>query len=191
MAEKSADKTKDKKIKALIGDLNSGDAKKVLSAIKSLRTNGDKSSLKPLVALLIDQQDGRISAEILELLSTLVDSSVIEEMMSIILDDDYLKIRQQLLTTFWNSKLDYSPYIADFVGIACEGDFMEALECLTIIENMEGPFQEQDLLEAQLHLKEYMEDKSPKDPQKAHIMSELALLIKDIDLDLDIDMDSY
>ena len=57
---------------------------------------------------------------------------------------------------------------------------METLECLTIIENMEGPFMEEDILESQLHLKRYLEGEGQQDKQKAQLLSEIALLIKDI-----------
>jgi hypothetical protein len=44
---------------------------------------------------------------------------------------------------------------------------------------MEGPFEERHILESQLHLKDYLEDSAPKNPQKAQIMSEIALIVKD------------
>ena len=62
---------------------------------------------------------------------------------------------------------------------------MEALECLTILENLDGPFEEHHILECQLHLKEYMETPNQTDVQKAQIMSEIALLLREFDLDTD------
>jgi hypothetical protein len=41
------------------------------------------------------------------------------------------------------------------VTIAIEGDFMEAMECLTIIESMEPPLPEDQLMDCLLSLKEY------------------------------------
>jgi hypothetical protein len=81
--------------------------------------------------------------------------------------------------------------LPEFVEIAVDGDFMEALDCLTILENMEGPFEERQILEAQLHLKDYLEDTAPKEQQKAKIMSEITLWLKDLsDLD-DDDISSF
>ena len=99
------------------------------------------------------------------------------------MDPDNLSIRQILLSTIWNSRLDYSLYLAEFVEMAVEGDYLEALECLTIIENLEGTFEESDILEAQLHLKEYLE-LGVKDDQKAILISEIALLIKNFNEEL-------
>ena len=52
------------------------------------------------------------------------------------------------------------------------------------IENMEGPFMEEDILESQLHLKRYLEGEGQQNEQKAHLLSEIALLIKDINQNL-------
>jgi hypothetical protein len=170
------------KIKRLLEDLNSGNETKISSALKALQLNGDSSVLNPMANLLKTDITAKNRQEILDFLSCLNDSSTIDSMIEIVKDSNYLSIRQELLSTMWNNKLDYTYYLPEFVEIAVEGSFMEALECLTIIENLEGPFEERHILESQLHLKEYINDKSPKDPQKAQIMSEIALLIKDYDL---------
>ena len=83
-----------------------------------------------------------------------------------------------------NTKVDFSDYLDEFVQIAVEGNFMETLDCLTIIENLEGPFMEENILEAQLHLKSYLEQPGSKDEQKAQLLSEIALLLKDINRNL-------
>jgi hypothetical protein len=172
-------------IKKLLEDIQTGDANKIAAALKLLQVNGDITVLRPLAELLMTDIVETSKYEIISFLGDLKVSAASGEMMEIIRDDQFLPVRQALLTSIWNSKVDYSFYIADFVEIACEGDFMEALECLTIIENMEGPFQEQHILEAQLHLKDYIEDDAPKDPQRSHILSEIAVMIKDFDLGID------
>jgi hypothetical protein len=58
---------------------------------------------------------------------------------------------------------------------------------------MSGPFDESQLLESQLLLKEYVEERAPQTDQKAQIMSEIAWFVKEqndgIDADLLIDND--
>lgn len=180
MAANSSSKQK-QKITQLIGDLQSGNENKISTSLKALQSNGDLSVLEPIAALLMTRLTEKNKQEVLEFLSTLNVSEAVDTMMGIVKNEDLLQIRQQVLSTLWNSKLDYSYYLPDFVEIAVDGDFMEALECLTIIENMEGPFEERHILEAKLHLKDYLEDDAPKDPQKAQILSEIALLLKDFD----------
>ena len=169
-----------KKIATLIADLKSGNAKKISTALKTLEASGNIQILEPLAEVLMDKNLVDSHKEIMEFLSSMKDSSAIDEMMRLLGEARFISIRQMLLTTIWNSPLDYSYYLPDFVDIAVEGSFMEAMDCLTIIENMEGPFEERHALESQLFLRDYIESKEPKDPQKQHIMSEIALFIKDL-----------
>lgn len=176
----TGEKRKDKKIQSIIGDLVSGNEQKFTGAINALQSLGSGSLIPELAKLLRADLTGKNRNELVELFNDLKDTDAIPFMMDVVKDDNNADIRQVLLTTIWSSKLDYSQYLPDFVSIATEGDFMEALECLTIIENLEGPFSEQLILESQLHLRDYVQDNSPKDPQKAQIMSEIALFIKDL-----------
>ena len=88
----------------------------------------------------------------------------------------------------WNSKHDYSRYISDFVSLAVEGDYMMALESLTIMEQMNGPFDESWLLESQLFLKEYVEKPQRKDERKDKILSDIAYFIKAQNNGIDADL---
>ncbi len=178
--------TKEKqKLQSIMLDLNSGEAKKVMKAIKALESNGNSSVIKPVVEILMN---GGLSEKqqslLIELLCSLKDTSVVVEIMEVLEDQKFLTARQLVLSTIWNMKVDFSGYIDDFVYIATVGNFMEALDCLTIIENLEGPFLEEDILESQLHLKNYMESNPPYDEQRSHILSEIALLIKEINMNL-------
>jgi hypothetical protein len=97
-------------------------------------------------------------------------------------------LRHKVLTSIWNSKLTYDEHLPFFVMLASTGDFMQSLECLTIIENMQGPFAEQDLLESQLLLKEYVEESAHEDEQKRQIMSEIAWFVKEQNEGIDADL---
>lgn len=173
------------KVQQLIADLNSGNATKISAALKSLQVNGDISVIRPIVGLLKTELSHELETQVLEFLGDVKVTKASAEFISILRDEDFLHQRQQVLSTIWNSKLNYSEYIAEFVEIACDGNFMEALECLTIIENLDGPFEENHILECQLHLRDYIEDTTPKDLQKAQIMSEIAVLIKEFDVNID------
>ncbi|MEY4605171.1 MAG: hypothetical protein RIT43_2463 [Bacteroidota bacterium] len=159
-------------------ELKDQNGPKFSKSLQLLKSEGDTQILKDLVRLLMQKEEAE-GKQILSMLCDLNDTSATEEMIEILRDEEFLSVRQALLATVWNSKLNYSNYLPEFVEIASEGSFLEALDCLTILEGMEGPFEERHILEAQLFLKEYLEDASPKDPQKAAIMSEIALFLKD------------
>ncbi|HIP32410.1 MAG TPA: hypothetical protein EYG86_06595 [Crocinitomicaceae bacterium] len=180
---------KQQKLNKIIADLNSSEEKKVSKAIKSLEANGDSSVIKPLATRLMQDLSDKNKSEIIELLSSLKDTSARAELMYIVDDEKFLPIRQSVLTAIWNTKIDFSGYVDEFVFIAIHGSFLEAIDCLTIIENLEGPFMEEDLLESESHLKNYMTSDAPKDEQRAVILSEIALKLKDFMLDVDSDDD--
>ena len=174
----------EQKIKKIISDLNSDDSVKISKAVKLLETYGDSSVIRPLASRLLKNIPEKNKKEILELLSSLKDTSVVTEIMDVLGDQEFRAVRQLILSTIWNTKIDFSDYIDDFVLYATEGNLLEALDCLTIIENLEGPFMEESILECQLHLKNYLESGEHKNDQKSYIMSEIAIKIKDIDSEL-------
>ena len=179
-----ADKKRQEKLYKIIVDVNSDDPKSITKAVKFLERHGDSSVIITLALRLLDGIPKKNKSEILELLCSLKDSSTTVEMMDIVGDDKFISIRQSILSTIWNTKIDYSDYLDDFVEIATKGDLLEALDCLTIIENLDGPFMEESVLESQLHLKNYLESVERKDDRRAYIISEIALKIKEIDLRL-------
>lgn len=174
-------------LKPIIEELNSGKVANIKKALKSLQVNGDASVIKPLANVLKSKISPEIDLEIIGFLSDLKDTSVKQEVVDVLNEDDYLDVRHQILTSIWNCKIDYSEFIADFVAIACDGNFMETFECLTILENLEGPFEERHILECQLLLKEYIESNSAVDKKKSQVMSDIASLIKSFDLEVDDD----
>lgn len=166
--------------------LASEDEKQIKKALSGLKSDGDATVIVPLADLLLrDREHEKYRKDILEIFSSLKDTSAVAAMIEVIRNERYLPVRQLLLSTIWNTALDYTDYLSDFVLIACEGDFLEALDCLTILENLPGEIEERHILEAQWHLKEYLEDTAPKEERKAQIISEIALFIKDADQGID------
>lgn len=175
------------KIGEAIAELKSDSQVKALAALKVLETIGDKTILPTLIEVL-NTKDVVLTKAILELIANIQDQEIAEDLVEVIRNENDPTIRQQLLTTIWNSKLDFSESLAEFVCLSTEGDFLQALECLTIIENLSGPFEEHQLLEAQLYLKDYAEILAEKEPKKHQIISEIALFIKDQNEGIDADL---
>jgi len=170
-------------IKQINQCLHSNDEKKIGQALYEITENGDSSVLLPLANLLMTDLDKKkYYKDIISIFSSLKDSKSVSVMMDIVNNSDYLSVRQILLSCIWNTTLDYSDYFADFVRIACWGTLLESVDCLTILENLQGEPQEQHLLDAQLYLKEYFDHQNninaKEDEQKKQILSEIAFFIK-------------
>jgi len=177
-----------KPLQNAISDLGSGDKKKKDRSISVISAKGHVGVIKPLIDLLVSSKDPDVHKRIGLLLSNIQDEEACGIIMGLVNDETYKGVRTEVLNSIWNSKLDYSLYIADFVSLAVDGDFMQSVECLTAIENLAGPFQEQDLLEAQLYLKEYHSKRKEESGQKNEIISEIALFIKDQNDGIDADL---
>lgn len=185
---KITNKQRKSKVEKLMIELASNDLKKINVALDSLQVHGDVSILEDLFEIAFNQTDAAIIEAIKEFLSSLKNSDAQTVVMDLLLKTDDLERQKFILSTIWNSPIDYSEYLDEFVQLATEGDFLVALECLTVIENLDGPFSEVSLMETQLLLKEYYE-KGEKDDQKNHMISEIALFIKDFAIQEEDDLD--
>lgn len=172
--------TRKKKVKQLMAELTSGEDKKISSALKGLQVHGDSSVIIPMLKVWQTVKSDAVNKEIHEFLNDLKYTDSADEIMQALKNDEFKSIRQQLLNVVWNCTVDYSEFLADFVAIAVEGDFMETLECLTVIENLDGPFQEHQFLEAQLALSDYASMEN-REEQKAQLMIEIALIIQNLE----------
>ena len=146
-----------------------------------MEAEGRSHVIRPLCEAYLKSTSDKVKEKMEEFLNKLSDSSAAPELIEILRDEDFAEMRKVVLGACWQSKLDMTPYIADFVSIACEGDFLEVFECSTIIDNLEGPFEEAQMLECQLYLKEFLENDKGKNEQIDQLVSDIAILIKDFD----------
>ena len=181
-----------KKLQEAVGHLQKKDHPSIPAALAILKDYGHPSVLSEVFKSL----EGLERAEqqlVLGFLADIQDTDAVEAFITYLEEEKNPAIRNLILSAIWNSKLPFDAHLPFFVMLASQGDFLEAIDCLTIIENMSGPFDESLLLESQLLLKEYVEERAPQTDQKAQIMSEIAWFVKEqndgIDADLLIDND--
>ncbi len=176
MAEK--ENTKQKKIKELLSELASNDESRQLKAIKSLKVHGNETVIKPLLIILERTESEPIQAEIIDLLNTTKYTAVPEQIANALVDERFFSIRRHLLASAWNSGLDYRPFLTEIVTAATEGEMMDALECITIIENLEGAPTEEELFEPLIVLTEYLNDNKEEKGAKMDLLKEIALTLQ-------------
>jgi len=167
------------KINTLLNDLKSKDKVKVAGAIKAFAVHGHATIIEPVMEVWRSGLSAENEALVIDLLQSLKDTSTIEPLMEAFNDPANAHLRRKLASTFWNSKLDFSDYLADFVLFGIEGEFLDALEVITLVENFETVAPESAILESQLLLTEYFGQTEKRDDQKDAILTDLALLLKD------------
>ncbi len=171
----------------LLSDLNSGNPKTISAAINALHVHGDSSMIPSLLEFWNSEINEKNEEELRELLVGLKDSSAVEPLMEAYRNSDDNLFQRKLMNVFWNSKLDFSEYLADFVVFAIDGDFMDCLEALTVIENFEFNSPESAVLESQLLLKEFFSKDENPEAKKYQLLQEISLIVKDFEMGNDTD----
>lgn len=171
MAEKET--TSDKKIKSLLADLVGKDEDGKVSAVQALKVHGNETVIEPLLVVLISDSSAAVQGEIIDLLNTAKSTKVPAEIAKALVDSRFLGIRQVLLNSIWNSGLDYSPYLKEIMIAGTEGEMLEALECITILENMEADLSEDQIFEPLLVLTEYLGTHKSETGPKIDLLKEI------------------
>ncbi len=137
----------------IILDLGSDNEETVLKAVKNTRSKGTEQII-PSLFTAFERGSESVQEEIRKLLGELKSTSTMEPLIDQ-LGSDNEECRKLALSAIWSSGLNANDYIDEIVQVAINGSFMEAFEALTIIENLEPPFEEEVILNSQLMLKEY------------------------------------
>lgn len=175
-------------LKKALADLDSGEEKKMDKAIQTISSSGNIALIPELLNILLQNSSLPIQKKVLSLLADIRDIDAKGIIIESLKNYRYENLKTNLINVVWNSKLDFSEYIAEFVSLSTQGDLMRAIECLTVIENLEGPFEEHHLLESQLYLKEYYSEHRKERSQKDEIIAEIAVFIQEQNEGIDADL---
>lgn len=176
MAEKET--TPDKKIKSLLVDLAGKDEASKVSAVQALKVHGNETVIEPLLVVLTSDSSAEVQSEIIDLLNTTKSTKVPAEIAKALVDSRFVDIRQILLSSIWNSGLDYAPYLKEIMIAGTEGEMMEALECITILENMEADLSEDEIFEPLLVLTEYLGTHKSETGPKMDLLKEITVTLQ-------------
>jgi hypothetical protein len=83
--------------------------------------------------------------------------------------------KARLISIYWEIGLDCTSDFLFFVKQACEGDYMIAMECLTVIETIENEVPSADLKEAQELLTETLN----KNPESTPMLEEILVWVNE------------
>jgi hypothetical protein len=117
---------------------------KINGSIKSLR---DESPFRGAIGLFVafynESDNSSVKRIIKEFLNDLKDQSSCEEVIAEIKKELKPETLRMLVSSCWQSGLNYSGYSSDFADLFLSGDYMTAIECFTVIEssvqNLTGP----------------------------------------------------
>lgn len=138
-------------------DLLSEDDKIVTKALTKTRDKGNELLIDTLIQLYSSSENEMIKEEVKSIFSEIKNKNSIDYILPH-LESKNNEIKELALYALWSSGLDMTDHIPKVVDAACSGSFMVILEALTVLENLEGPFPEEDLLEANTLLQEQLHE---------------------------------
>tara|TARA_B100000809_G_scaffold141058_1_gene138602 strand:- start:2268 stop:2801 length:534 start_codon:yes stop_codon:yes gene_type:complete len=171
---------KNNRLNNIITDLSSLDEKKVFTALKQLRSHGKKEAISPLIELLSSSNNEDIKSEITNLLFDLKDQSVVEELISAIESNKYQSEMATLISIFWQSSLDSSENITTIVKQAIKGDYLVAIEVLSVLDNYDTTFQEGEIEDLKFDLDEAIEE---DDSEKRNLLITIRMALDSLNLE--------
>jgi hypothetical protein len=125
----------EKKVKELEVKLNDKNLATVVAAIDSLRNTAPFSGAIHLLADIYDSTEiSMIRDHIRSVLNDLKEISLRTEVIAEIKQSHSGETLAMLVSSCWQSGLDYSEWASDLVRIFCISDFLIALECFTVLE---------------------------------------------------------
>ena len=174
-------KEQSKAIQTIITNFKSEKEAVVLEAIKKNRKEGNATSFKALLNLLKDTYEPTIEAAIIEFLYDLKDEESASILMEAVEDKEFVFYQNFLVAAFWQSALDGSAYLSNFVNVAIHGEYMTTLEALTVIENFDSAFSQDELTELDADLLEAIEEEQNED--KKLLLISMADVVRNLPLE--------
>jgi hypothetical protein len=156
---------KDKYYKEIQKKFDTEDENQIINTLKEIRVTG-KALIIPLILEILEQdRNETITQEILSILGQLKDKNSVGYIVKALENNDIKKYRKEIITTCWQSGLDYSKHIELFAKEFISGDYITAIESFTVIEEWIFEADKQTIINCKEYLvgsiSEVRDDKKP------------------------------
>lgn len=165
----------------IIKDLKASDTSIVLDAIKRNRKEGNAKTFQAMLDLLKDTDEPLIEEAVISFLFDLKDNESVPILISAIENKDMEYYHSLLIAAFWQSAIDGSDNLDFFVKMAIKGDYMVCLESLTVIENFDAAYPEEDLTELETDINEAYEKE--ENSEKKQLLKSLSDVIRNLPIE--------
>lgn len=156
-----------------IQQLQSGDLEKVQAALEVAREKGDIRWVRPMLEAFRDAPSQAIQEGIGEVLGTLKISEAADVFLDALGDPEYAGTEADIIGFMWNTGLTPEEGLLSVVEVGTSGDFRNAVEALTWVEQLDGVHDEHKLLESILLVRGALDD-----PEKTDIHSLMQPLLE-------------
>lgn len=150
-----------KTMKQALLDLFDKDDVKVMKALKVITRQGKSDVIPALMDVYVKTSDGPIKEELSKMLSSMKLAGGDSQLIALLDEDRFADHHPFILTSIWNSGYQPIEYVDVIVRAGIKGDYMTNFEVLTILENLEPPFDMDVIAVASLEIDDYLEEKEP------------------------------
>ena len=167
--------TQQRVINQLKEDLSSSNDSVITKALTKTRAKGNEQLIDPLVELYTQTENQKIKEEIKSIFSELKNKDILDFFLPH-LSEGSNEVKELILFSIWSSRIDMNDHIPELIEASCSGNYMVILEALTVLENLEGPFNEDDLFQANTLLQQYLyESEDSKEKELIKSMYDIVL----------------
>lgn len=158
--------------------LHSTKTNEVIGALQKIPEQGNATLIKPLLRTYLAWPDvADIRARIEKILGELKTQEAIPELISALQSEEFGELRAMIISVFWHAGIYPTDELDVLISNAIKGDFMVALEVVTVVENSDvftDPDMVQDFM---LDIDEFL-DENPEAPH-ASVLEQLKTVLKD------------
>ena len=167
--------TQQRVINQLKEDLSSSNDSVITKALTKTRAKGNEQLIDPLIELYTKTENQKIKEEIKKIFSELKNKDILDFLLPQ-LSEGSNEVKELILFSIWSSGIDMTDHIPELIEASCSGNYMVILEALTVLENLEGPFNEDDLFQANTLLQQYLyESEDSKEKELIKSMYDIVL----------------
>lgn len=152
---------KSKALKQAIIELFDKDDTKVMKALKTITKSGTAEEIPVLMDVYVQASEGVIKDELVRMLSSMKLAGGDRALVSLLEEDRFKDHHSFILTSIWNSGYQPIEHLDVIVNAGLKGDYMTNFEVLTILENLEPPFDMDVVAVASLNVDDHLEDNQP------------------------------
>jgi len=161
--------------KKQVSILRSGNSTAILETIEEIRDSGKTTILPEIFELLLDTEDDEVMDACTGLLNDLKSDEGSEQVVAALKNPRYKPIRQILVSSCWQSGLDYHDHVLLFAKIVVKDDYAAAIEAFTVIENSLGELEDDEIVQLTAVLNEGLSNVSDN---KKKLLRELLSVIR-------------
>ncbi len=167
--------TQQRVINQLKEDLISSNDSVITKALTKTRAKGNEQLIDPLIELYTKTENQKIKEEIKNIFSELKNKDILDFLLPQ-LSEGSNEVKELIFFSIWSSGIDMTDHIPELIEASCSGNYMVILEALTVLENLEGPFNEDDLFQANTLLQQYLyESEDSKEKELIKSMYDIVL----------------